>query len=1134
MGFFDTQNPGIGGLDELTTSEELVVQQIAALADPNADRILFWDDSASAYKHLTAGSGLTITDTTISASAGTGDVVKVGTPVNNQVGVWTGDGTLEGDAALTFDTTTDTLSTGAIAILGASGAGYASFATQASDPSTPASGTVKLFAADTPGGITRLEMMTSTGAALSFFRDAVTTVRNETGSTISKGKAVYINGANGTTSTVALAQANAASTSADIGLAIANISNNAYGTVQRAGIIRGVDTSAWTAGDTLWLSDSVSGGLTNVEPAAPNFGMKVGTVILSSVSGSIDLFIQPFVASKNYGDFGTLHSTSMTASELAATDASKNIVSLPVASYPSLAEVAHVKGVTSAIQTQLNGKQASLGFTAEDVANKSTDTSLGTSDTLYPSQKAVKTYVDAIAQGLSVKGSVLLATAAALPANTYLAGVITITATGTLTVDGTVTALNDRILVKDESAQLENGIYKVTTAGAIGVAAVLTRSTDMDIAAEFPGAFVFVESGTVNTAAGFVCTNSTAPTVGTDAINWTQFSGAGEITAGAALTKSGNTLDVAVDGSSIEVSGDALRVKASGITSSMLAGTIDATKIADGTVTNAEFQYIGGLTSDAQTQITSKQAALISGTNIKTVNGTTLLGSGDLVIGGGDVTKVGTPANNQIGVWTGDGTLEGDSSFIFNTADAGFGKLLTIGAGDSSDGSFDGAILLKAYTGPTNSKNTYLIAGPSTASDSTIIFPGVSGTLATLAGTETFTNKTLTTPVINGLPTGTGVASAATASTLVSRDANANISADNFLEGYTTTVTAAGTTVLATTSTQQQYFTGTTTQGVTLPSASTIVIGTTYFIRNDSTGLVTVFTNDGQSIHILAGSTAATFTCISNTINAVASFKVIYDDNGTASGKKLTVSNTITLAGTDGTTMTFPTTSATLARIDAANTFTGTNTFDTLQTNALKVAGTVSSYQVIAAGSTGASTVTLPSATSTLATLALAETLTNKTIGAGTLTLAENASIALDPAGSADGKYSGITVTGTAGYTQAFGDLVYLDPTDSRWEAADADVSTAADGDPRGMLAMVVSAGTDGNACTLLLQGIIRADAKFPALTINGAVYVGETAGAIQTTIPTGADNIIRVVGFALTADEIYFNPSPNHQVTVA
>jgi hypothetical protein len=147
----------------------------------------------------------------------------------------------------------------------------------------------------------------------------------------------------------------------------------------------------------------------------------------------------------------------------------------------------------------------------------------------------------------------------------------------------------------------------------------------------------------------------------------------------------------------------------------------------------------------------------------------------------------------------------------------------------------------------------------------------------------------------------------------------------------------------------------------------------------------------------------------------------------------------------------------------------------------------------------------------------------------GSLTLGENTGIALDPAGSADGKWSGITITGTAGYTQAFGDLVYLDPTDNRWEAADANSAAAADGDSRGMLAMVVSAGTDGTSCTLLLQGTIRADAKFPTMTVNVPMYVSETAGSIVETRPSTSGVVIRVVGFSLTADEIYFNPSPSY-----
>lgn len=170
-----------------------------------------------------------------------------------------------------------------------------------------------------------------------------------------------------------------------------------------------------------------------------------------------------------------------------------------------------------------------------------------------------------------------------------------------------------------------------------------------------------------------------------------------------------------------------------------------------------------------------------------------------------------------------------------------------------------------------------------------------------------------------------------------------------------------------------------------------------------------------------------------------------------------------------------------------------------------------------------------------------AQTLTNKTLTSptlttpsafttgGTITLAENTSIALDPAGSADGKYTGITVTATSGYTQAFGDLVYIDPTDSRWEATDANSAAGADGDARGILGMVVVAGNDGAACTILLQGIIRADANFPSFTVNNPVYVSETSGDVTQTQPTTTDAVIRVVGFALTADEMYFCPSGDY-----
>jgi hypothetical protein len=155
-------------------------------------------------------------------------------------------------------------------------------------------------------------------------------------------------------------------------------------------------------------------------------------------------------------------------------------------------------------------------------------------------------------------------------------------------------------------------------------------------------------------------------------------------------------------------------------------------------------------------------------------------------------------------------------------------------------------------------------------------------------------------------------------------------------------------------------------------------------------------------------------------------------------------------------------------------------------------------------------------------------------LATGTYLLAENASIGLDPAGSADGKYTGTTVTGTAGATLAFGDLIYLDPTDSRWELCDANAASGADGDSRGIVGMcVLAAAADGNATTILLNGIIRADTAFPAMTINAPMYISETAGDITGTAPTTTDAVVRTVGYALTADELYFNPWSGFQTAV-
>lgn len=142
---------------------------------------------------------------------------------------------------------------------------------------------------------------------------------------------------------------------------------------------------------------------------------------------------------------------------------------------------------------------------------------------------ANKRYVDGVAQGLDVKESVKVATTS------------DITLSGAQTVDGIAVSTGQRILVKNQLTQSENGIYIANTAG------VWSRSADANVWDELVSAFVFVEEGASNSDNGYVCTVNSGGTLGVTAVTWDQFSGAGQITAGDGLSKTGNTLDVNVD-----------------------------------------------------------------------------------------------------------------------------------------------------------------------------------------------------------------------------------------------------------------------------------------------------------------------------------------------------------------------------------------------------------------------------------------------------------------------------------------------------------------------------------------------------------------------------------------------------------
>tara|TARA_B100001123_G_scaffold192184_1_gene219274 strand:+ start:658 stop:2430 length:1773 start_codon:yes stop_codon:yes gene_type:complete len=193
-------------------------------------------------------------------------------------------------------------------------------------------------------------------------------------------------------------------------------------------------------------------------------------------------------------------------------------------------------------------------------ANRVTNIATPTAST----DATTKAYVDSVKQALDIKDSVKLATTANLGA-TYNngSGTLTMDSTGTVTIDGTVTALNDRILVMDQSSAEQNGIYYVSTAGAVGVAGVFTRAADANANSEVTGGmFTFVEAGSSNADNAYVLTSITGDaTLGSSTLTFTQFSGAGQVTAGNGLAKSGNTLSVNVDDQTLSISSDTLQLK---------------------------------------------------------------------------------------------------------------------------------------------------------------------------------------------------------------------------------------------------------------------------------------------------------------------------------------------------------------------------------------------------------------------------------------------------------------------------------------------------------------------------------------------------------------------------------------------
>ena len=201
------------------------------------------------------------------------------------------------------------------------------------------------------------------------------------------------------------------------------------------------------------------------------------------------------------------------------------------------------------------GSGTSLSANLDAGTNKITNLGAPTSST----DAATKAYVDAVAEGLKTKPAVEAATTANLD-STYSNGTNGVGATLTANSNGAFPeidghsswSIGDGVLVKNQTSALQNGRYVVTTLGNAENPWVLTRCGLCDEAYEIPGMYIFVQDGSLNANTGWVATVSDAATfaVGTDAITFYQFSGAGTYTAGAGLTLAGTEFSVDVTPSS--------------------------------------------------------------------------------------------------------------------------------------------------------------------------------------------------------------------------------------------------------------------------------------------------------------------------------------------------------------------------------------------------------------------------------------------------------------------------------------------------------------------------------------------------------------------------------------------------------